>query len=94
MLVVIATISRTWTPAPDDPRVAIQSYVDRVVQTSWLDADDYASVVVIVESDAVPAVALDLTQNRALQLLARASRQRRRKSSTQVRGALSLLRAA
>jgi hypothetical protein len=64
----------------------------RVVQTSWLDADDYASVVVVEETEAPRAITLDLDRNRALQLLARGSRQRRRRSPTAVRGQLSLLR--
>lgn len=65
------------------------------VQTSWLDADAYASVVVIVETVDEPGVVpLGLDRNRALQLLARASRDRRRRSPTAVRGQLALLRVA
>ncbi len=60
--------------------------------TRWLDADAYASVVVIDEVEQDTVVPLELCRHRALQLLARASRTRRRRSPTPVRGQLSLLR--
>lgn len=63
-----------------------------LAQTRWLDADAYASLVVIEDIETAPDLDLDLDRNRALQLLARASRQRRRRSPTPVRGQLSLLR--
>ena len=63
-----------------------------VLQTRWLDSDAYASVVVSEEIEQPPEVPVELDRQRALQLLARASRTRRRRSLTPVDGQLSLLR--
>ena len=63
-----------------------------VLQTRWLDSDAYASVVVVEEIEHQAELPVDLDRNRALQLLARASRTRRRRSPTPVNGSLALLR--
>ena len=63
-----------------------------VLQTRWLDTDAYACVVVIEESESAPELSIELSRTRALQLLARASRTRRRRCPTPLRGQMSLLR--
>lgn len=78
--------------AASDPLIAVHGSVALLVQTRWLDADAYASVVVIEETETGIEVPLDLNRYRALQLLARASRTRRRRIPTPVRGQLALLR--
>jgi hypothetical protein len=65
--------------------------MSRVVHTRWLDADDYASVAIVEDVELVELPS-DLDRMRALQLLARASRTRRRTLPTPLRGALALLR--
>jgi hypothetical protein len=63
-----------------------------VLQTRWLDTDAYASAVVIEEMEHAAEIPVELDRQRALQLLARASRTRRRRSPTPVSGSLALLR--
>jgi hypothetical protein len=73
------------------PVVARDSCVSRVVHTRWLDAEDYASLAVVEDVETVDLPA-EIDRNRALQLLARASRERRRTLPTPLRGRLALLR--
>jgi hypothetical protein len=65
-----------------------------MVQTRWLDGAAYASIVVLEEHEDLAPVAPELDRNRALQLLSRASRERRKRNPTPVKGQLALLRVA